>query len=86
MILQRSGGSSPEQLFQEWDNALGVARAFRIGKLESESVSNLMSKVNKTLLSALDTAVRKRGMARFLSHELIARGAFNQAWSARREL
>ena len=67
---------------QEWDDALSVARAFSIGRAESEAVSNLMERVSKEVVSELKEASRCRGMRQWLTHEVIAKDAFNKGWSS----
>ena len=73
MILQRVGGGSAEQQFQDmacckcsifllvasdcaqtfrlqdWQNSTAVARAFRIGRYESQSVTQLLCHMNHTV-------------------------------------
>lgn len=67
---------------EEWSQSTTIARAFSIGAKEAEAVSNLMCKVPATVVETLCAAVRVRGMARFLSHEAIAKSVFNTGWSS----
>lgn len=45
-------------------------------------MSNLYVRVDKTIVDSLREAVAKRGLRNFLTHDLIAKGAFNQAWTS----
>ena len=71
--------ATPEE---DWHRATSIARAFGIGKNESESVSNLMVKVAKQVVDSLADAVRTRGMAKFVTHECLARDILNTAFSS----
>ncbi|CAK9036023.1 unnamed protein product [Durusdinium trenchii] len=82
IILQRAGGGNAERQSSEWSQSTTIARAFSIGAKEAEAVSNLMCKVPATVVETLCAAVRVRGMARFLSHEAIAKSVFNTGWSS----
>lgn len=57
-------------------------KIFQIGERESEAVSNLQDKVDLGVVQELRGIVRCRGMRRFLSHELIARGLFNKGFTS----
>lgn len=57
-------------------------KAFGIGKMESEAVVALMTKIPEATVERLCAAVRMRGMSRFLSHECIAKQVFNLGWSS----
>ena len=59
-----------------------MARAFAIGKHESECVSNLMVNMVKPVVDALASAVRTRGMAKFITHECLAKDVLNTAFSS----
>ncbi|CAK9079470.1 unnamed protein product, partial [Durusdinium trenchii] len=66
----------------EWESASSVARAFGIGKLESGAVSALMTSIDPSVAEQLTEAVRCRGMAKLLSHEVISRGMFSKSWTS----
>lgn len=59
-----------------------MARAFGIGKLESGAVSALMTSIDPSVAEQLTEAVRCRGMAKLLSHEVISRGMFSKSWTS----
>ena len=59
-----------------------MARSFGIGRHESESVSNLMVRIHPRVVEELAMAVRSRGMAKFLTHECLAKDLLNTAWSS----
>lgn len=67
---------------EAWEKATSVARAFGIGRYESESVSNLMTRIDERVTSELSRAVKTRGMARFVTHECIAKGVLNTGWTS----
>lgn len=67
---------------EAWESAASIARAFQIGKNESESLLNLQQKVDGPVVAALREAVRCRGMRGFLQHETIAKGVFNRAFTS----
>ena len=67
---------------QEWANATSVARAFQLGKLESEAVFNLRCKVAPPVLNKLSEAVRRRGLAKLLTHDVIAKELMNINFSS----
>lgn len=67
---------------EDWSDPAKIAKAFQIGKLESEASSNLLEKVSPTVTEALTDAVRERGMRSFLLHETLAKNLFNQGWSS----
>ena len=67
---------------QEWSQATGIAKAFKIGKLESEAVSALMSDIPESIVNVLEDAVRKRGLQRLMTHEVISKGIFSSSWTS----
>lgn len=81
-ILQKAGGGGVEQQFQDWHKATSVAKAFGIGRHESESVSNLMVNIQKDIVQELSAAVRSRGMSKFITHECLAKDVLNTSWSS----
>lgn len=82
MIIQRFGGGGAEHQFSQWEKGTHVARAFAIGRVEADAVSCLMTKLQAGVLTALEEAVRRRGMIRFISHDCISKGCFNTAFSS----
>ena len=54
---------------QEWSQATGIAKAFKIGKLESEAVSALMSDIPESIVNVLEDAV-------------ISKGIFSSSWTS----
>lgn len=67
---------------QEWRSATAVARTYNIGRLESGAVSQLMCRVHPDVLHRITEDVKRRGMARFLTHDTIARGVFSRAFTS----
>lgn len=67
---------------QDWEQAVGVARAFKLGKLESEAVSNLQCRVPEHIVAALSEAVRTRGLSKLVTHELLAKDLLNKSFSS----
>ena len=59
-----------------------MSKAFGIGKVEAQAVSNLQTGVAKSTLALLKEVVSKRGLRGFLSRELLARGLFNVSYSS----
>ena len=82
-VLQRAGNRSTVQMmFEDWGKATAVAKAFSIGKTESAAVAALISQVSHEVRARLTASVRSRGMARFLTHEMIAKGCLNIGFTA----
>ena len=67
---------------EEWEQATGVARAFKLGKLEAEAVSNLQCSVPEHIVTALSEAVRTRGLSKLITHELLAKDLLNKSFSS----
>ena len=67
---------------KEWDQATSIAKAFSIGKAESEAVSQLMTAIQPSVVERLEEAVRARGMARLLQHEVISKGIFSSNFTS----
>lgn len=70
------------QTLQEWSQATSVARAFAIGKGEAMAVVNIMGPINSKVVDKLESAVRVRGMARFLSHDVLGQKLLNEGQSS----
>lgn len=67
---------------QDWETAAGVARAFSIGKRESEAVHQLVSAVPEVVRDMLEAAVKRRGMLKFLNHEVVGKGTFSAGYTS----
>ena len=67
---------------KDWQSATGLARAFSIGQKESSAVFALLNHVSPAVCARLQEAVTTRGMAKFLSHDTIGKGTFNNGWSS----
>ena len=67
---------------QEWHKATSIAKAFGIGRTESDAVSNLMTRVHPRVTEALSEAVAIRGMSKFLSHEVLAKEVLNKNFTS----
>ena len=68
--------------FEGWDSKTAYARAFKIGQAEAGAVKNLRCNVSKETLTQLQEAVRLRGVARFVTHDLVSKSCFNEAWTS----
>lgn len=67
---------------QEWESHTKIARAFKIGSKEALAVSNLQERVAPQVVQRLLTDVRPRGMKNWLSHDIVAKGLFNEGFSS----
>ena len=67
---------------EAWEKAASIARAFSIGRFESQAIHNLQTKVVAEAVTALKAAVRTRGMRGFLQHETLARDVFNTGFTS----
>lgn len=67
---------------KEWDQATSIAKAFSIGKAESEAVSQLMTAIKPDVVKRLEECVRARGMARLMQHEVISKGIFSENFTS----
>ena len=45
-------------------------------------MSALMTSIAQPIVAILEDAVRKRGMQRFLNHEVLSKGIFSSSWSS----
>lgn len=74
----------PQHVFvcQDWETATGIARAFSIGKAESQALFQLLNEVPKPVAARLESMVKIRGMARFLNHDVIGRQTFSVGWTS----
>ncbi|CAK9057903.1 Uncharacterized protein SCF082_LOCUS30979 [Durusdinium trenchii] len=70
-----------EYFEMEWESSNSIAKAFRIGRAESQAVSNLMCKIPKPAVDYLEKSVKSRGMNRYLSHEVIGRDLLNASFT-----
>ena len=75
--LQGRSGTSQRQ-----SRLLQECGAFSIGHTEAEAVSALMTKVQKEVAERLCAAVKSRGMAKLLTHDLLSKGLLNLAWTS----
>ena len=69
-------------VMQDWQQSTSIARAFSIGKAESEAVSVIMSAVAPEIVGELESAVKARGMQSFMLHEVISKGIFSNSWTS----
>ena len=67
---------------EDWHSATQVARAFSIGKMEAQAISNLQDKIHPEIVQLLKEATRRRGMRQFMTHELLGKDAFNTGFSS----
>ena len=67
---------------EDWHSATQVARAFSIGKMEAQAISNLQDKIHPEIVQLLKEATRRRGMRQFMTHELLGTDAFNTGFSS----
>ncbi|CAE7389031.1 unnamed protein product [Symbiodinium sp. CCMP2592] len=84
-VLASRGGA--EQQFSEtqneidWHSQTAIAKAFQIGRNEAGAVQQLITAVPKDVKNALETAVKQRGMVKFLGHEAVARQLFSASYT-----
>lgn len=69
-------------VLQEWQSATSVAKAFALGKLESEAIYNLRLRISPAVTQYLANAVKIRGMTRLVTHEVLARDVLNPSWTS----
>ncbi|CAK9000672.1 unnamed protein product [Durusdinium trenchii] len=81
-VLQRAGHGSVTQQFKDWENVSAVSRAFNIGRSEAAAASNLQSRVDPSVTTSLKAAVAMRGLRSFITHDLIAKGTFNDGFTS----
>ena len=82
-VLQRAGNrSSVQTMFEDWSKATAVSKAFSIGKTEASAVVALVGQVSGEVRARLTASVRSRGMARFLTHEMLAKGCLNVGYTS----
>ena len=67
---------------QEWEQATGIAKAFGIGRAEAGAVSALMTQIPDSIVKVLESAVKQRGMQRFMLHEVLSKGIFCRSWTS----
>ncbi|CAK9038742.1 unnamed protein product [Durusdinium trenchii] len=67
---------------KDWKNAAGLAKAFSLGKMESDAVFALSTDVPEPICSDLERLVTTRGMGRFLHHDVIGKGTFSKGWTS----
>ena len=70
------------EVLEEWENIAAISKAFAIGRMEAQAVSNLHGRISPALVALLRSAVAKRGMRSFITNELIAKGSFNHGWTS----
>ena len=84
-IVNRSydlNGRSALTMLEEWAQATGIARAYKIGKGEADAVSSLMTAISPHIVERLEDAVKKRGLQKFLLHEVLSKGIFHSSWTS----
>lgn len=69
-------------MLEEWAQATGIARAYKIGRAEADAVSSLMTAIPDQVVQLLEDAVKKRGLQKFLLHEVLSKGIFHSSWSS----
>ena len=82
LTLLNVDGSDGPLLWQDWKNAAGLAKAFSLGKMESDAVFALSTDVPEPICSDLERLVTTRGMGRFLHHDVIGKGTFSKGWTS----
>lgn len=69
-------------LAQEWTKASNVARGFQIGPLEAKALMALQNGIDPVIAKELRSAVARRGMRNFCTHEMLAKGVLSTAFSS----
>lgn len=59
-----------------------MAKAFNIGKAESDALFALSNDVSQSVCAELEKLVTTRGMAKFLNHDVIGKGTFSTGWTS----
>lgn len=69
-------------IVEEWESHTKIAKAFKIGSKEALAVSHLQERVAPQVVQRLLNDVRPRGMKNWLSHDVVAKGLFNEGFSS----
>ena len=59
-----------------------MAKAFSIGRAESDALFALSNDVSESVCAELERLVTPRGMAKFLNHDVIGKGTFSTGWTS----
>ena len=82
VVMSRAATCLVHSFCKEWNDAGKVARAFNVGKLESEAIVALQSKIHHDIVDELKSATRTRGMRSFVTHDLLSKGIFNTSFTS----
>eukprot|EP00435_Cladocopium_sp_Y103_P029473 s2370_g7.t1 len=61
-----------------WNSAAELASAYKLGKTEAGAASNLLNEIEAPIVQRLTGMVKQWTIGRFLTHEAIQSGVFNQ--------
>ena len=59
-----------------------MARAFQLGRAEAAAVNNLVHKVAPEAVAFLENSVKRRGMLKYMSHDIIRRDLLNEGYTS----
>ena len=59
-----------------------MARAFQLGRAEAAAVSNLVHKVASEAVTFLEKSVKRRGMLKYISHDVIGKDLLNEGYTS----
>lgn len=59
-----------------------MAKAFSIGRAESDALFELSKSIPENIGAELEKLVTKRGLSKFLHHDVIGKGTFSTGWTS----
>ena len=75
-------GDASVQTLQQYTNASSFAAAMQIGRFEAQAAINLLRNVSQPTREKLTELVREHSMQKFITHEAIAHGVFNEVYTS----
>ena len=58
-----------------------MARALQLGRSEAAAVNNLVHKVAPEAVTFLENSVKRRGMLKYMSHDVIGKDLLNEGYT-----
>ena len=59
-----------------------MARALQLGRAEAAAVNNLVHKVAPEAVTFLENSVKRRGMLKYMSHDVIGKDLLNEGYTS----
>lgn len=59
-----------------------MARALQLGRSEAAAVNNLVHKVAPEAVTFLENSVKRRGMLKYMSHDVIGKDLLNEGYTS----